>query len=554
MALTTFPIPTSPVSSDMQSFLQTANDAAARTALGVPAGSGTSSGTNTGDQTTITGNAGSATQLQTGRTIALTGDVTATTGSFNGTANVSGAATIANDAVTYAKMQNVSAASKLLGRGDGGSGDVQEITLGTGLSMSGTTLNSSGGGGGTPGGSDTQVQFNDGGSFGGNAAFTFNKTTGVRTVAGAAVSTAVSVATSGAVNIDFTKPLTTQALVGASTWSFTGTPATNQSTTVRVSADGTNRVVTLPANVTPNGATAALASFTVPANSVWEVYLEHLGSSNYLIANQPPETTGTGAWVKQTSPTITTPVIAAIVSGAGTSTLPTATGTLLSTAAAVTVAQGGTGVATLTAYAPVFGGTTGTGAVQSGTVGTAGQVLTSNGAGALPTFQAAGSGTGTKTIKTFLPTDNQPPASNFATYSTRTTGSTVVPTLNFAQTGVPEAYIAFVIPEGASLATGLSVSLWFGALSVTSGNVEWNVAFSRVPDNAAPSSYSTTQTFTNTSVAGTLTMERKVTKTIATADLPTSTAAGDRMIMKITRSASGIAEVAQLTQGEIQTQ
>ena len=29
----------------------------------------------------------------------------------------------------------------------------------------------------TPGGSDTQVQFNDGGSFAGDSAFTFNKTT-----------------------------------------------------------------------------------------------------------------------------------------------------------------------------------------------------------------------------------------------------------------------------------------------------------------------------------------------------------------------------------------
>jgi hypothetical protein len=55
--------------------------------------------------------------------------------------------TVDNDAVTYAKMQNVSAASKLLGRGDSGSGDPQEITLGTGLSMSGTTLNASGSGG-----------------------------------------------------------------------------------------------------------------------------------------------------------------------------------------------------------------------------------------------------------------------------------------------------------------------------------------------------------------------------------------------------------------------
>jgi hypothetical protein len=61
-------------------------------------------GTNTGDQT-----------------ITLTGDVTGSgTGSF--------AATIANDAVTYAKMQNVSATDRILGRSSAGSGDVQEIT------------------------------------------------------------------------------------------------------------------------------------------------------------------------------------------------------------------------------------------------------------------------------------------------------------------------------------------------------------------------------------------------------------------------------------------
>lgn len=69
---------------------------------------------------------------------ALTGDVTAT-----GPGSV--AATITNDAVTYAKMQNVSAASRLLGRGSaGGAGDPQEITLGAGLSLSGTVLTATG--------------------------------------------------------------------------------------------------------------------------------------------------------------------------------------------------------------------------------------------------------------------------------------------------------------------------------------------------------------------------------------------------------------------------
>lgn len=51
------------------------------------------------------------------------------------------------------------------------------------------------------------------------------------------------------------------------------------------------------------------------------------------------------------------------------------------------VAGGGTGDSSLTAYAPLFGGTTSTGAVQSGSVGTAGQALISNGAGAIATFQ-----------------------------------------------------------------------------------------------------------------------------------------------------------------------
>jgi hypothetical protein len=80
------------------------------------------SGSNTGDQT-----------------ITLTGDVTGSgTGSFT--------ATIGNNTVTYGKIQAVTASAKLLGSSATGTA-VTEITLGTNLSMTGSTLNATAGGG-----------------------------------------------------------------------------------------------------------------------------------------------------------------------------------------------------------------------------------------------------------------------------------------------------------------------------------------------------------------------------------------------------------------------
>lgn len=60
----------------------------------------------------------------------------------------------------------------------------------------------------------------------------------------------------------------------------------------------------------------------------------------------------------------------------------------------IQVAAGGTGVSSTTAYAVLCGGTTSTNPLQSiASVGSADQVLTSNGAAALPTFQNKFSGT-----------------------------------------------------------------------------------------------------------------------------------------------------------------
>lgn len=65
---------------------------------------------------------------------ALTGDVTASAGS--------NATTIANDAVTYAKIQNVSATSRALGRNTAGAGDTEEVTATQILDWVGTTRGS----------------------------------------------------------------------------------------------------------------------------------------------------------------------------------------------------------------------------------------------------------------------------------------------------------------------------------------------------------------------------------------------------------------------------
>lgn len=166
--------------------------------------------------------------------------------------------------------------------------------------------------------------------------------------------------------------------------------------------------------------------------------------------------TGSGALVFATSPTLVTPA------------LGTPSAAVLTNATGLPVAGGGTGVATLTAYAPVFGGTTSTGAVQSGTAGTSGHVLTSNGAGVLPTFQAAGGGSTRLDQITTGTADSTLTTSGFVTVNSGAGAANTVGKTITIQPGAGGATNAAGGPLNATGGTGAGTGAG-GAVTITGG-------------------------------------------------------------------------------------
>ena len=120
----------------------------------------------------------------------------------------------------------------------------------------------------------------------------------------------------------------------------------------------------------------------------------------------------------------------------------------------MTVTNGGQGNASLTAYAVLCGGTTSTNPVQSiAGVGTTGQVLTSNGAGALPTFQAPGGFT------FFVITAAATPADS-TTYFLQMAAATT------AVTASGSAATRFYIPKAGT------ITACYGATTYTAGSAQ----------------------------------------------------------------------------------
>lgn len=97
---------------------------------------------------------------------------------------------IADDAVTYAKLQNISTNNRLLGRATAGAGNAEEITVGTGLQITGTTLSATATGTVDGTGAANQIMYwLDSNTASGDAAFTVDPTNDRMTITGTVAGT-----------------------------------------------------------------------------------------------------------------------------------------------------------------------------------------------------------------------------------------------------------------------------------------------------------------------------------------------------------------------------
>jgi hypothetical protein len=147
---------------------------------------------------------------------------------------------------------------------------------------------------------------------------------------------------------------------------------------------------------------------------------------------------------------------------------------------------------------------------------------------------AGGSGSGTKTYAVFTVRDNQPPATNFATLDTRNS----IAVLDFDAATDESAIFLGIMPEAASLASGLSIRLIWTATTATSGACVWDASLERMTTDIDTDSFDTIASVTAPTNA-TSGVPNYSTITLTTID---SVTAGDGFRLKINRDANNASD------------
>ena len=289
--------------------------------------------------------------------------------------------------------------------------------------------------------------------------------------------------------------------------------------------DGTNAPVLLatsndtyiydPAEINQYIASVVMPQTTILSTDRIVVYLYGRAHQNnnrltfHFGGNYPSHT-------HSTMPSVTGTGVVKVVNGVFQSPATTIVNADVSASAAIEVSK------LSQATSRILGRTTaGTGAVEEITVGTG----LSLSAGTL-----TNTALGTKTLSRFTPRENQPPATNFATLDTRNS----IAVLDFDDTTDESAIFVSICPQGANLASGLSITLIWTASTATSGACVWDASLERMTTDIDTDSFDTAASVTATTNA-TSGVPNYSTITLTTID---SLVAGDGFRLKINRDAN----------------
>ena len=355
-----------------------------------------------------------------------------------------------------------------------------------------------------------------------------------------------------------------------------GAGTTDTKVVVGVTSDGTSRLQLGVAGSTVGGvelrnATSGTMSIVPPTGALGTTVLTGLAASDTIA--------GIAATQTLTNKTLTAPVIATIVSGAGTNTLPTTTGTLFGSATKADVLQAaefaqdavGTDSYAITLSPAITAYVTGAlYRFKAGTANTGACTIAINGLAATTIKKAAGgittdladndirsgqwvevvydgtnmqmlsilgnaaaAGSGTKTLMRWNAQDNQPPASAYATFNTRNS----IGVLEFDAATAEDAVFVGIVPEAADFTTGISVFLhWMGA-TATSGNTIWTTAFERSNTDLDADSFATGINSSASAASGTSGIITKLQNDHSGSEIDGMTA-GDLFRLKVTRKAA----------------
>lgn len=177
------------------------------------------------------------------------------------------------------------------------------------------------------------------------------------------------------------------------------------------------------------------------------------------------------------------------------------------------------------ATARLLGRTTaGTGAAEEISVGTG---------LSLATGTLSSTVTSNKPVVLFLPSGNEPPSTNYATFGTRN----LHPTLDFDTTTQEAAIWTAVLPS-AYAGGGLTVEVYWAAATATTGTIGWDVAIERIDASSLDidaDSFATAQTITAATVPGTSGQIKMTSVAITSGANMDSLAAGEAFRIRLRR-------------------